>query len=193
MNLKKQAGFSLIEIIIVALVLAIIGVLALPQVISSNRLWKFVGFQKQVGILLQEARQEAISQRTVITFQYDDSAKKIILYGGNYGDKGDSHNRIYLVTDGKSADEFVYGSITEKAPPALADGTNLLGLTNQMGEIHFQADGFATDSANNPKSGALYFYHAKAPVDTAFAVSVLGAGGRSKIWRFNKVTNIYGE
>jgi hypothetical protein len=49
------------------------------------------------------------------------------------------------------------------------------------------------DAAGNPINKALFFYHSKNPLKTAFAVSVLGAGGRVKVWRYSQGVNKYVE
>ncbi len=90
---KDQKGFSLPELLIVLLIVSILVVLALPQVISSRRLFRFAGLQRQVTSTLVDARQEAMTQRTPITFRYDNVNKNIVIYGGSYGAMGDSKNK----------------------------------------------------------------------------------------------------
>ena len=78
----KQKGFSLPELVIVMLVLAILVTLALPQIISSRRLYRFSGMQRQITASLRDARQEAMGQRTPITFRYENNTKEIKFFGG---------------------------------------------------------------------------------------------------------------
>src|ERR1700755_2687163 len=89
-NLKKQKGFSFPELLVVLLLVSILLVLALPQIISSRRLFRFSGMQRQIATSLREARQEAMSQRKPITFRYDNSGKRLVTYGGNFGALGDA-------------------------------------------------------------------------------------------------------
>ena len=84
LKLKKQNGFSLPELIVVLLVVAIILVLALPQVISSRRLFRFSGIQRQIATSLREARQEAMAQRKPVTFRFDNTSKYTVTYGGDF-------------------------------------------------------------------------------------------------------------
>lgn len=190
----NQKGFSMAELLIVLLVIAIIVVLALPQIMSSRRLFRFAGVQRQVVSALREARQQAISQRLAITARYDDANKRILLSGGTFGIPGDAKNQIFeLAGDGVTSNELVYGRPTGASTAALGDGTNLTALSSNVVDITFQTDGSVIDASNNPQNKALFFYDTKTPTDTAFAVSILGAGGRAKLWRYSSGVNTYVE
>lgn len=192
--MKRQSGFSLIEMFIVLLVIAIIVVLALPQFMSSRRLLKFSGVQKLIVTSLREARQDAMTQRAYITVRYDDTNKQMLVSGGTFGVPGDAKNKVItLVGDGVNSSEIVYGRPSGATAAALGDGTNLTALTSGVVEIKFQADGSVVDSSNNPQSRALYLYNSVDPDNTAFAVSILGTGGRVKMWRYNRSINTYVE
>lgn len=191
---NNQKGFGLLELLIVLLVVAIIVVLALPQIISSRRLFRFSGMQRQVTTALREARQEAMSQRKPITFQYDNNQKNIIIWGGNLGNAGAAENRIIPVAgDGLSPDDLVYGRPSGVSSAALSDGSNISPLSSNKLEIVFQSDGSVVDANDNPQNKALFFYSPINPDESAFAVSVLGAGGRVKFWQYNKGANSYVE
>lgn len=193
-KINEQKGFSLPEMMIVLLVISILIVLALPQIISSRRLFRFSGVQRIVAASLTEARQHAMSQRTPVTVRYDDTNKKIIIHGGDFGVLGDAKNRsVELTGSGLESNELVYGRPGGAPTSALADTANITALTSGEAVITFQADGSVIDAANNPQNNALFFYDANYPNEMAFAVSVLGAGGRVKIWRFNPNSNLYVE
>jgi prepilin-type N-terminal cleavage/methylation domain-containing protein len=190
----KQFGFSLPELIVVLLVASILLVLALPQIISSRRLFRFTGLQRQFATSLREARQEAMSQRKPVTFRYDNASKRIIIYGGNYGTLGDPKNVINELSGaGVEAADVKYGRPSGVPTAALSDTTNLTVLSSNAVEITFQVDGSVLDASNNPQNNALFFYHEKYRLDTAFAVSILGAGGRIKVWRYSQGVNAYVE
>ncbi|MET0751977.1 MAG: GspH/FimT family pseudopilin, partial [Pyrinomonadaceae bacterium] len=190
----KNKGFSLPELLIVLLVGAIILVLALPQLISSRRLMKFSAMQKQVSASLIEARQEAMSQRKAVTFCYDDRNKQLITYGGDFGAFGDAKNKVHNLTGfGVDSADIIYGRPSGAPSSALNDTTNMTSTTRSLVEITFQPDGSVIDASNNPQNNALFFYHNKYKKDAAFAVSILGAGGRIKVWRYSKGVNAYVE
>lgn len=191
---RRQKGFSLPELMIVLLVAAIILVLALPQIMSSRRLFRFSGLQRIVATSLREARQEAMSQRKPVTFRYDNAGKRLITYGGDFGAFGDMKNRsVELAGSGVEQNDIIYGRPSGVPTAALGDTTNQTNLSSNAVEITFQSDGSVLDASNNPQNSALFFYHDKYRLDTAFGVSVLGAGGRIKVWRYSKGVNQYVE
>lgn len=193
-KIKKQKGFSLPELIVVLLVIAILVVLALPQLTASRRLFRFAGLQRQVAASLVEARQEAMSQRIPITFRYDNTRKRTVIYGGRFGAAGDAKNKLIEMSgSGLDQADIIYGRPAGAPNSALSDTSNQTAAANGMVDILFQPDGSVIDAFNNPANNALFFYNNKYPQDTAFAVSVLGAGGRVKVWRYSKAIQSYIE
>jgi Tfp pilus assembly protein FimT len=194
LTLNRQSGVSLPELLIVFFVIAILIVLALPQLISSRRALRFSGMQRQIVSSLREARQEAMSQRAAITFRYDDADKKIVVYGGSLGTLGNAKNRsVTMAGEGLQPGEVVYGRPAGAPVSALADSANMTSLSANAVEITFQADGSVVDASDIPINKALFFYNSKNPAETAFAVSILGAGGRAKVWRYSRGVNAYVE
>jgi prepilin-type N-terminal cleavage/methylation domain-containing protein len=191
---QGQKGFSLPELVIVLLVGAIILVLALPQIISSRRLFRFAGLQRQVAASLRDARQEAMSQRKAVTFRYQNNTREIIIYGGDFGALGDTKNISHEMSgSGLVKNDVRYGRPGGVSRSALSDGTDLTALSDDAVEITFQPDGSVLDASNNPQNKALFFYHNQHRKETAFAVSVLGAGGRVKVWRYSPGADLYVE
>lgn len=191
---NKQKGFSVPELLIVLLIISILVVLALPQIMSSRRLFRFSGVQRIVATSLTEARQHAMAQRTPVSVRYNDTDKTIIMHGGDFGAMGDAKNRVVELTgSGLEQNELVYGRPGGAPNAALADTANMTALTSGEVVITFQPDGSVIDAGNNPQNNALFFYDAVSPTEMAFAISVLGAGGRVKIWRYNQTLNLYVE
>ncbi|HEX8286399.1 MAG TPA: prepilin-type N-terminal cleavage/methylation domain-containing protein [Pyrinomonadaceae bacterium] len=184
---RKQKGFGLPELLIIIFVISIIGVLALPRIISSRRLSQFAEMQKQIVVSLNEARQEAVTQGTPLTFRYDNLNKIIVIYNGSYGALGDARNRVIDFSSfGLEKTEIVYGRAYGTSETPLTDTSNLTNLTENSIEINFNKDGSVLDESNAPRNNALFFYHKKYPKDTAFAVSVLGDKGQVKAWTYSK-------
>jgi len=193
-NIHSQRGFSLPEMVIVLLVLAILITLALPQIMSGRRLFMFSSMQRQMASSLTQARQDAMSERLAVTFRYDNANKRMILFGGKYGAFGDQRNLVQEMSgSGVNGYDIIFGRPGNASTQALGDGTNLSNLTDNKLDITFLPDGSVRDANNNPVNKTMFFYHDKHAADTAFAVSVLGAGGRTKVWRYNKQTNRYVE
>ncbi len=116
-----------------------------------------------------------------------------MIYGGGFGALGDSKNKITdLSATGLDASEIIYGKPGGAPTSALSDASNMTALSGR-GEldITFQSDGSVLDAADNPVNNALFFYNSKNSRLTAFAISVLGADGRVKLWRYNKNIKVY--
>jgi prepilin-type N-terminal cleavage/methylation domain-containing protein len=193
-KINRDKGFSVVELIIVLLIISILIVIALPQIMTSRRLLRFSGLQRQVSVTLRDARQEAMSQRTPITVRYDDVNKRTLVYGGKFGAVGTQSNMIVnFANEGLVESEIVYGKPAGAPLTALGDGSNIETLVGGRADITFQADGAVVDASNNPQNKALFFYDAKNPTGLAFAISVLGAGGRVKIWKYSSGVNSYVE
>lgn len=191
---ESQKGFSIPELLIVLILLSILAVLALPQIIASRRVFRFSGMQRQFVASLTDARQAAMTQRLPITFRYNDSTKKTTIYGGSFGAFGDKNNRVSDMTgSGLGANEVRYGRPQGATAAALGDSSNMTAVSGGVIDVTFQPDGSVVDAANTPKNTAFFFYHTKYPLDTGFAISILGAGGRVKIWRYNKSAKVYVE
>ena len=193
-KMNQSKGFSTVELIIVLLIISILIVIALPQILTSRRLIRFSSLQRQITVTLRDARQEAMSQRLPITVRYDDVNKRMITYGGKFGPVGTAANLIADFSgEGLIQGEIIYGKPAGASASALGDSSNIETLVGGKAEIMFQVDGAVVDAGNNPQNKALFFYDAKAPSGVAFAISVLGAGGRVKTWRYNPGTTNYVE
>jgi hypothetical protein len=152
-----------------------------------------------------------MSQRQAFTFQYDDGTKQISIIDHNttlaltptlFTDTGFPNTTgsttvvtVPLAVGGLPKGEITYGipsSITGAAT-TLGDGCSLTALTNSKLTITFQPDGRVVDANSNPVSEAMFFYNNASALQTASAISVLGAGGRVKIWKYSPGTNTYAE
>ncbi len=127
---------------------------------------------------------------------------------------------VSLAQGGLLASEVSYGIPTTSTglPPGasalptgpLGDGISMTGLdTNNRFNITFQTDGSVIDPAGippgpTPPAGiavsqgipmdrAMFIFNNKAAQGTAAAISVLGASGRVKVWRYNVNVNRYQE
>jgi prepilin-type N-terminal cleavage/methylation domain-containing protein len=191
----KTGGFSLVELVIVVLLIAILAMMAIPQIVASRRMARFAGVQKVLVSNLREARQLAMSERTPVTFRYDHATRQAIIFGGSRGVVGNAANRVeQLDGQGLLAGEIAYGKPPGTPNSALGDGTNQTALSaSQIVDVTFQPDGAVINASENPQNVGLFFYDATMPGRSAFAVSILGAGGRVKLWRYSQYASSYVE
>lgn len=114
---------------------------------------------------------------------------------------------IPLTQGGLSASEIVYG-IPAGSPPLPAgapvipvtklDDNILMTPLTPAGAggkltITFQADGSVVDAVGIPLDRAMFLFNNVAAQATASAISVAGASGRVKVWRYNPNGNKYVE
>jgi type II secretory pathway pseudopilin PulG len=200
---------------IVLTVAGIISAIAIPQMIASRRLTRSIGITREIITQMRLARQLAMSRRGAYTFQYDDVAKdlKVIgpipigvvalvdpVYPNNLGSSVLSVSA--LSQQGIFGNDIIYGIPASTDLPAgypampigaLGDGVTLTPLVGNKFCVTFQPDGSVIDTTGNPASKAMFLFNNKASADTSSAISVLGASGRIKVWRFTPNGNKYAE
>lgn len=200
-------GHSLIEMLIVVALIGLLSSLALPQLLVQRRLSRSVSVTREIMSGLRHARQLAMSQRQAFTFQYNNTTKEISIidHNSNLGSAmlldpsypNTALSQIVsttpLANDPLLSSEITYGIPTGAPGGALADGISMTALFNSQINITFQPDGSVIDGAGNPAGRAMFIYNNRAAQATATAISVIGASGRVKIWRYDTVANVYAE
>jgi prepilin-type N-terminal cleavage/methylation domain-containing protein len=198
-------GYSIVEMLIVVAMISVLTAMAIPQIVAERRLSRSVNVTREIMSQMRTARQYAMSQRQAWTFQYDNVTKEISLIDHNSNIGRDLINdpaypnnagsvvitRTPLATGGVTAAEITYGIPTGLPIGALGDGIWMTGLVGNRLNITFQPDGSVIDGAGNPIGKAMFIYNSAAPRGTASAISVMGASGRTKIWRYNLNANLY--
>jgi prepilin-type N-terminal cleavage/methylation domain-containing protein len=218
-HLERARGFTLVEMLVVLAVAGVLGAIALPAMISQRRLMRSIGVTREIMTQLRYARQLAMSERKAFTFSYDDLTKQIriidhnnlrtdpnsgkaVLSLANYPDTAGRTvvSTLSLGQGGLVSSDIIYGippGLPTSASLPLTDGVSMTALVNNQLNITFQRDGSVINaigavSDRNPQDQALFIYNDKARAATASAISVLGASGRVKIWRYDNV-NKYAE
>lgn len=193
-RITSQRGISLPEVVVVLLVGAIIAVLALPHFMSTRELRVFSEFQQKLVGAMNDARNQAMNQKRPVTFRYEDASKRAVLWGGGFGPYGGPKNKsIDLSVEGLQFGDVRYGQPEGVSVDRLADTSRALRLEKGAVEITFQPDGTLVDESGFPMSRAIFFYHDKYRIDSAFAISVLGGSGRIKAWRYRTSAETYLE
>jgi prepilin-type N-terminal cleavage/methylation domain-containing protein len=202
---RRSSGHSLIEMLIVVALIGVLISLALPQLIAERRMSRTVAVNRDILTQLRHARQLAMSQRQAITFQYDNVSRLISIidhnsnpgpvllidpsYPNTFGSRVVSATPLTAGT--AVTPEISYGIPAGVPIAPLGDGITMTPLVNNQLNITFQPDGSVIDAAGNPIGRALFIYNNKAPKATASAISIMGASGRVKIWRYDSGTNLY--
>jgi prepilin-type N-terminal cleavage/methylation domain-containing protein len=204
---RTMRGHSLIEMLCVVALIGLLSSLALPQLLVQRRLSRSVAVTREIMATLRHTRQLAMSQRQAFTFQYNNTTKQVSIIDHNsntgaamlldpsYPNTAGSQvvSATPLAADASLSSEITYGIPSGAPAGALADGISLTALLNSQINITFQPDGSVIDGAGNPVGRAMYIYNNRAAQATAAAISVIGASGRVKIWRYDAVANVYAE
>jgi len=204
---QSESGSSMIEILAVVAIGAILTAIAVPQVISARRLMRSNALPREIVTQLRFARQQAMSQRQAFTFQYDNSLKKItiidhqaagasVLSATGYPNTPGSVTVLSIPVAGGGGlptSEVSFGIPSGITATTLGDNTTPTALVFNKINITFQPNGTVVDANENPTNQTLFFYNNVVPNQTACAISVLGAAGRIKIWRYTASANQYVE
>lgn len=202
-----NSGHSLLELLIVIAMLGVLSSMALPQLIAERRLSRSVAVTREIMTQMRQARQLAMSQRQAFTFQYDNATKRlnIIDHNSNIGANllldpsyPNTANSLVvsstpLAAEVELSSEITYGIPSGLPTGALADGISMTALFNNRINVTFQPDGSVIDGTGNPVGRAMYIFNNRTARGTAAAISVLGASGRVKLWRYDAVANVYAE
>ena len=212
----NEAGRSVIETLMVLTIAAIITSVAVPQMLSARRLLRASSMAREISAQLRFARQQAMTQRQAMTFQYDNSTKSIKIFdhnNTNNANTGCNMTGLAVLTasgypntvctslvatiplgTGATASELTYGIPSTITNTTLDDGNTLTALSGSgLVNITFQPDGTVQDSAGNYSTASLFFYNSQVPTQTASAISVLGAAGRIKVWRYSTSASKFAE
>jgi prepilin-type N-terminal cleavage/methylation domain-containing protein len=202
----SQSGHSLIEVLIVVALIGVLTSIALPQYIAQRRVSRSIGITREIQTQLRETRQLAMAQRQAFTFKYDHLTKQISIIDHNNNSGGplltdpsypNTAGSVVVSTTplGETAvsSEMDYGMAPGAPNVPLTDGIAMTPLFNGSFTVTFQPDGSVIDGAGNPQGRAMFFFNNRAASGTASAISIMGASGRVKIWRYNASANLYAE
>lgn len=173
-------------------------------------------YARQLAMSQSRATATGTLRRVAFTFQYNDTTKQVRIIGPIPSGTAALVDPLYpnntgssvIVADpltqaGLTSSEISYGipTISTGLPSgapiiptgALDDGVSPTALSSSIVNITFQPDGSVIDNTGAPLDRALVIFNNKAAQATASAISVIGASGRVKVWRYSVSGNKYIE
>lgn len=213
---RSETGRTMVETLAVIAIASLLTAMAVPQLLAARRMIRTNGLPREIAAQMRFARQQAMAQRQAFTFQYDDSTKTIkvfdhnnnnnataacnmtgqaVLSQANYPNTSCSTTvlTVPMATGAIAPADLSYGVPTGISNTTLDDGSTPTSLSGTVLNITFQTDGSVTDTAGNYVTRGFYFYNNQIPTQSATAISILGAAGRVKIWRYSSSANKYVE
>lgn len=182
---KREAGFSMVELMIVCVIMVLIASLAIPNIFQTYRNYQLDSAGHSVSSLLQQARMQAVKTNLPAYVNYTTTVPNMVFIT-------DAPGNAYASSD---PDVAVSTAVTFQAvPPDHAQLDNYLATNtpNVGGTIAFNARGLpCTANPLNPAvcnattSGFEWFMKSNGGWE---AVTVTPAG-RVKSWRISNQTN----
>lgn len=204
----RERGMSMVELAVVFGIMAVVMAVAIPQLSGARRNMRAAAAPVEIKAQLRYARQLAMGRQRAVTFQYKTDAHEInvIEHNLDYPVAGGGTTKagtavlndmnypltpghtlartVTMLTGGVTADDISYGLPPGAPSTPLDDTTTLTPAVNDQINITFQPDGSVIDSSGATRNCALMFHDPRHPGATARAVTVLGASGRVKLWRY---------
>lgn len=180
---KREAGFSMVELMIVCVIMVIIAALAIPNIFQTYRNYQLDSAGHSVASLLQQARMQAVKTNQPVYVNFTGGTPNIVYITDAPGNAFASSN----------PDVAISTAVTFQAPPSNAFhaqlDTYITGTPQVGGTIAFNARGLPCVAGVNPAvcnlppgiSGFEWFMQSAGGWE---AVTVTSSG-RIKSWRVN--------
>jgi len=176
-RLGSQAGFSLIEMMIVLMVLGIVSSMAIAQVQNAVTTARADSVAFQTASALRYARDAAIAQRRTIDVRFIAPNRISLVRNDRPSGTTEISNR-FLENGGR----FELRTGVPDTPDAFGIGGAL--AFGGAATLRFQPDGTFTDGASIPLNGTVYIAIPNQPLSQR-AVTVTGTTARTQPYRYN--------
>ena len=201
-----MSGFSLMEIIIVLVVIAIMTAISLPYIYNYKKTYKSEDQALKVMDLMREASQMALTRRRTIRFELDLTNNAALIIDENGTNPDTQIKSIPLESVNEVRYDRIPTGVSVPTPPTYPDAvfaSDTLGhqvgaatvTGNNVWAARFNRDGSAVDAANAPISVNLYFWSPVTPGSLTprnkgeiRAITLFGGSGSVRYWKHNGTT-----
>ena len=175
--MRRQAGFSLLEMMATLSIMAIVGSMATASLVTARRAYQGDGAMRLVMSQLNTAREMAITQRHNMEVQF---------VGGNWVRIVRHENAVGVTTllSNVALESGAQFALTAGVP----DTPDGFGATSPIefgtaATVMFTTDGTLIDSGGSPINGTV-FLSIQNQQESARAVTVLGSTGRVRGYKW---------
>ncbi len=180
-SLRDQAGFTLLEIVVVAAVIGVMSAIAIPVTMDMVRRTKADSAAEVALRAISAARARAIAERRNIQLEFADP-NLIRLFREEVDDEGGSAGTTLV------AETMLEGGQEFRLFDGQPDTPDMFGATTPYTfggtpPVMFTTDGSLVDSAGDVVNGTVFFGVENQP-DTARAVTILGVSGLMQVWKW---------
>jgi type II secretory pathway pseudopilin PulG len=201
MSTKNQAGFKIIELLIVLGIVSVLTAMSLPYIVNHKKLYKSEDQALQIMDLMREASQTALTRRKTIRLEIDLTANSVLLIDEGRSPDAEFKSvplektrelRVDMVPAGVTKPSTNYTDI------AFSTDTvgHYLGSTSVSGHnvwaARFKSDGTVVNDADVPLNANIYVWPPAASGSTSprniqevRAITLVGGSGAVRYWRHN--------
>lgn len=194
-------GFSVIEILVVLVVIAILSAISIPYVYNYTKLYKSEDQAIKVMDLMRETAQLAMTRRRTFRFEIDLTDNAALVIDENGAAPDTLVKRIPLESVHEVRMDAAPSGVTQPNPPnyvTAAFANDALGhqrngqtvINNRVWAARFRSDGTAVNAANLPMSVTLYSWPPAAPgsmtprkLNEVRAITIFGGSGAVRYWK----------
>jgi type II secretory pathway pseudopilin PulG len=198
---NRQAGASIIEIVIALVILAILSAISLPYIFSYKKLYKSEDQALKVIDLMRETAQQAVTRRRTMRLEIDLTDNAVLIIDQNGGTTGTLVKKIPLELPRDVRIDTIPATVTKPNPPNYNDAAfatdavgHLDGATtitaHNIWAARFKSDGSVVTAADVPMSANVYIFPPVSSGSTTArnkaeirAITLFGGSGALRYWK----------
>lgn len=205
---RSESGFSIIELVIVLVIIAILSAISLPYIYNYKKLYKSEDQSLKVMDLMREAAQLALTRRRLMRFELDLTDNAVLIIDGNGPGPADDTQikSIPLEPVREIRMDQIPAGVTKPVPPNYTDIAFVADITGHLvggstvtghtvWQIGFLPDGSVVNTANVPVSANIYIWPpvtagsgtARNPKEIR-AITMFGGSGAIRYWKYDGTT-----